>query len=89
MEKLIMLLDIYEEQVVWVHSVWDKITEKEAAWICSKKFGFIKRLIKNDKIDYGNIRLLQSKMLDIKTDNLLMLLSISDTPIDDLILYLK
>ena len=29
MEKLIMLLDIYEEEVVGVHSVWDKITEKE------------------------------------------------------------
>jgi hypothetical protein len=38
MQKLIMLIDIYEEEVVWVHSVWEKITDKEEARIISRKF---------------------------------------------------
>lgn len=46
MEKLIMLIDIYEEEVVWVHSVWEKITDKEEARIISKKFRI--RALEND-----------------------------------------
>jgi hypothetical protein len=38
MEKLIMLIDIYEEEVVGVHSVGEKITDKEEARIISQKF---------------------------------------------------
>jgi len=101
MEKLIMLIDIYEEEVVWVHSVWDKIIDKDEARIISKQFWFIKRLVENDKIDFdkrptrNKYRLQQYKTelwwygkID-EYSELLMLLSISDNPIEDLIRYLK
>ena len=98
MEKLVMLLDIYEEEVVWVHSVWGHITEKDEAWIISKQFWFIKWLVENDKIDREQKT--KEFRLQIELDNwsywelwwearLLMLLAISDTPIEDLISYLK
>ena len=95
MNKLVMLLDIYEEEVVWVHSVWDNITEKEATWIISKKFGFIKWLVDNDKIDFSWWWELSSNLValfDRKKDDaewLIALLSTSDTPIEDLVSYLK
>jgi hypothetical protein len=113
MEKLVMLLDIYEEEVVGVHSVWEHITEKDEAWIISKKFWFIKWLVENDKIDRekcwfknewlswnwydSGIAFVQNydndtfKVSEFYSPylQLLMLLSISDTPIEDLILYLK
>ena len=69
--------------------------------VLSKKFWFIKRLVENDKI---NLYMLDSKahntdiiielykyenLKDKDSKRLLMLLSISDTPIDDLISYLK
>lgn len=62
-------------------------------WICSKRFWFIKWLVDNDKI-----RKSYKEWLPAITKNwfllewdtvLLMLLSISDTPIDDLISYLR
>lgn len=93
METLIMLLDIYEEEVVWIHSIWDKITDKEEAWICSKKFWFIKRLVKNDKINLDKL-----KIFDIFWDlnervgtesNVLCHLAIQDEPIEFLIQLLK
>ena len=96
-----MLIDIYEEEVVWVHSVWDKIIDKDEARIISKQFWFIKRLVENDKIDFdkrptrNKYRLQQYKTelwwygkID-EYSELLMLLSISDNPIEDLIRYLK
>lgn len=96
MEKLVMLLDIYEEEVAWVHSVWEHITEKDEAWIISKQFWFIDRLIEHDKIDtesYCRITSVERKWeKDVyrdEVDSLLMLLSISDTPIEDLVSYLK
>jgi len=93
-----MLIDIYEEEVVWVHSVWDKITDKDEARIISKQFWFIKRLVKNDKIDLGGI---EQRAIDffydespvrwkeIRTERLIMMLSIQDNPIEDLISFLK
>ena len=60
--------------------------------LISKKFGFIKWLVENDKIDFENNYLSISKTYIEeypKYESLLMLLSISDTPIEDLILYLK
>lgn len=67
-------------------------------YIISKHYGFIKWLVDNNKIDF--IKVIQKKwnweidniMLLIKEREyleLLMLLAISDTPIDDLISYLK
>ena len=103
MEKLIMLIDIYEEEVVWVHSVWDKITDKEAARIISKQFWFIERLVDNDKIDKRKVfdgemktcwELVEKDIDDFLDEvnlreRLLMLLAISENPIEDLISYLK
>lgn len=100
MEKLIMLIDIYEEEVVWVHSVWEKITDKENARIISKKFWFIQRLVENEKIDkekyYGHKY--KPFFWNSNTgnfagfwteDGLIMLLSIQDEPLDFLASILK
>lgn len=84
MGKLVMLLDIYEEEVVGVHSVWEHITEKDEAWIISKQFWFIQWLVENDKIDESKI--FCDKWLYY---SLLCKLAISDTPIDLLCSLLK
>ena len=96
MDKLIMLLDIYEEEVVGVHSVWDKINAKEETRIISKEYGFIKWLVDNDKIDYHNkinydISLAINRVLKKTTreERLLMMLAIQDEPIEFLISCLK
>lgn len=69
-------------------------------WIISKRFGFIKWLVDNDKIDRDKV-LISFAMTERDWlwnyywhwvedyQRILMLLSISDTPIDDLISYLK
>lgn len=73
--------------------------------ILSKKYGFIKRLVENNKIDFDKLKPLSwvtEIMLAtthpnwIKTkrryrlyEQLIMLLSISDSPVDDLISYLR
>ena len=91
----------FETQEEWVDN----------EWIISKRFGFIQRLVEQDKIDRDKIWF--KKWLSWEYDNwiafvhnydndtykvsefyspylqLLMLLSISDTPIEDLISYLK
>ena len=70
-------------------------------YLISKEYWFIKRLVENDKIDAHKI----SDATYVKVNwefyeliagyhynlyqTVLMLLSISDTPIDDLLLYLK
>ena len=63
--------------------------------LISKKFGFIKWLVENDKIDTDKIEE-KSEYTFIKNgwwehiiEDVLMLLSISDTPIEDLCRYLK
>ena len=67
--------------------------------VISKRYGFIKWLVENDKIDtnywpwYWLHRVVRienwEKDFYPLYETLLMLLSISDTPIDDLINYLK
>lgn len=67
--------------------------------IISKSFWFIKRLVENDKIDRDKMnekaeyKIYYSgtprEVKQTSIDGLLMLLSISDTPIDDLVSYLK
>lgn len=93
MQKLNMLIDIYEEEVVWVHSVWEKITDKEEARIISKKFWFIKWLVRNEHIDFKKLDTPRfNQLVDNTLDSyfaLLMLLSIQDEPIDFLISILK
>lgn len=61
----------------------------------SKKYGFIKWLVENDKIDLDKVEEksdLIEYLIGTPTkvyENIIMLLSISDTPIEDLISYLK
>lgn len=89
--------DDYDWTFYWIDCDW----ETEVAWsdalICSKKNLFIKWLIENDKIETNNLSLQAFKNIfsggwfvevsDLEV--LLMLLAISDTPIEDLISYLK
>ena len=108
-EKLVELLNEYEIQKNWeerrsLNSEWWLCCADTPCWqnmywvlICAKPYGFIKWLVKNDKIETNNLSLKAFKNIfsggwfveisDLEV--LLMLLSISDTPIDDLILYLK
>lgn len=65
--------------------------------VISKKFWFIQRLVENDKIDFYTILkenwTFRKEFYAIENkkeyERLIMLLSISDTPIEDLIKYLK
>lgn len=95
MEKLIMLIDIYEEEVVWVHSVWDKIIEKDEARIISKQFWFIKWLLDQEKIDLLRLSCTAIRYTEIidadfsREDIIIMILAIQCDPINFLISYLK
>lgn len=65
--------------------------------LCSKQFWFIKWLVENDKIDFYTILkenwAFRKEFYAIENrkeyERLIMLLSVSDTPTDDLISYLK
>lgn len=92
------------EREYWVIDYWQwfQYWTREYLYevIISKKFWFIKWLVENDKIDRDEI-IINSDFMPIAFDRkwekyewseekqLLMLLSISDTPIEDLISYLK
>ena len=83
-----------------------QILMREERWLIliSKSYGFVQRLVENDKIDFDN-RDLKDRFMneferypqfqnnttnrEFNINGLLMLLSISDTPIDDLISYLR
>ena len=81
----------------WWHDNWEDYSEEIAT---SKQYWFIKWLVENDKIDRDEI-IINSEFMPIAFDRkwekyewseekqLLMLLSISSSPIDDLISYLK
>ena len=101
MEKLIDLLNEYDKDrtyykeykyIMYRDDEWidvdDKRTDLE---IISKSYGFIKWLVENDKIDRDRVDDQMEYHFFWYTNYqiLLMLLSISDTPIDDLISYLK
>ena len=97
MEYLVMLLDIYEEEVLMKHYIWDKIIWKDAVYLISKEFWFIERLVENDYINMDKVeRDAISYFTDespvywneIWTDRLIMMLSVSNNPIKDLIYYL-
>jgi len=118
MEKLIELLNEYDPYIAsdgerrdnlwgyayqWHSAVFPK--ELAESYIISARYGFIKWLVENDKIDKKKIRspIMHYKVeedregwihyydLDFanKTNSLIMLLSISSSPIEDLISYLK
>jgi hypothetical protein len=95
--ELNIIIDDWQDNYSW----WTCDTDIAISYIISKKFWFIERLIKNDKIDrdimegekfYYYLEKSENMHWDknfSRCERLLMLLSISDTPIEDLILYLK
>ena len=92
-EKLIELLNEYENTDNWENRYQVEFRESK---IISKKFWFIKWLVENDKIkipheldELPQIYWVDYNSNECKSDRLIMLLSISDTPIEDLLLYLK
>jgi hypothetical protein len=102
MEKLIELLNEYDKEK-WLHTFW-KMTQSNkiqiyGKWVCSesylysKSYGFIKWLVENDKIDFSKDAFvsLASELWCTAYDEkiVLMVLSISDTPIDLLCSLLK
>jgi len=103
MEKLIKLLNEYDDNNWGVTDYWalfnkmnEWISDAEYLQVISKKFWFIKRLVEQNKIDDSKVW--NSDMLsvqyhdlvnDYKYEWLIMILSISENPISDLISYLK
>ena len=94
MEKLIELLNEYNE---WWH--WrDENFDRNKLLVISKWYWFIKWLVENDKIDreqfYDKARKIITDF-DLRWEyewacnEIIMLLSISDTPIEDLVSYLR
>jgi len=69
-------------------SVW---AWKIYLWIISREYWFIKWLVENDKIDTDKLekKVLKENLIRKFDEWLLMLLSISSSPIEDLISYLK
>lgn len=102
-EKFYFHIELPEEQKkkLWDALINDGIDEQRVSneWVCSKKFWFIKWLVENDKIDRDKVKenwIKHNGRIDVDGlyrysvyERVLMLLSISDTPIDDLISYLK
>ena len=99
MEKLIELLNEFIKEKKHYHWTFEDENDvsKYECLIIFKQFWFIKWLVENDKIDRKKIEKNQiyQSCLALLIDRwfykkvLLMLLSISDTPIEDLISYLK
>ena len=101
-EKLVELLNEYEPRIagngehydnIWWyrHFMSDKTVANNATrYIVSKEYGFIKWLVENDKIDMK--KHFYDKMCCVWYPDLnivLCELAVSDTPIEDLISYLK
>ena len=92
MNKLLDLLNEYS--TAWYY-VKEDLQWQVKAWILSKEYGFIKRLVDNDKIDLNKVEE-NSEIVEylISTptkvyENIIMILSISDTPLQDLCVWLK
>lgn len=102
MDKLIELLNEYDWVPTEWKQIWDKIYFDWLGWnselheliIISKYYGFIKWLVDNDKIDFYEWKYLENPIWSNNYDEcdyleLIQWLAISDTPIKDLIYYLK
>ena len=104
MEKLIELLNKYEqEEWCWRLKYWklhnkyydDYDRKDEEIRLISKWYGFIKWLVENDKINteswplYWFHFIMHNRQPYSLYETILMILAISDTPIEDLISYLK
>lgn len=106
MEKLSKLLNEYleikEKDIQQFMNIAALMTQSDSklyqTYIISKDFGFISRLVENEKIDFDKIIEKSEYLIEYRwnkidqnmfENTLLMLLSISDTPIEDLISYLR
>lgn len=98
MEKLIELLNEYGNEICnhWGDYQTDMdFTDRDTYWYLSKKFWFIQWLVENDKIDIDKMEE-KSEYTFIKNgwwehiiEDVLMLLTIQDEPINFLISILK
>lgn len=102
MEKLIELLNKYSKERhnlamrelnwelwQWFHYLSSWISYSELLMI-SKKYEFIKWLVEKDKIDYEKLNELNDRYRCLEPyEAIVMQLSISDNPIQDLISLLK
>jgi hypothetical protein len=92
----------WKETDEWIDNIWKIYEFHSELQIISKKYWFIKWLVENDKIDLWQKLFNLTKNDNRKSiiydldnndfsweDTFLMLLSISDTPIEDLVSYLK
>lgn len=95
MEKLIELLNEYDNEEFWEALYMENKVYANDFLIISKKFWFIQWLVENDKIDLMKLKkwIEDNKFYCAKwgkiTNMLLMLLSIQDNPIEFLISILK
>lgn len=98
MEKLIELLNEYaygENKELYYRD--REMVEINSERVISKKFWFIKWLVENDKIDFNKVskKEIESRLsivmgwVFIEMNWVIMLLSISSSPIEDLTTYLK
>lgn len=103
-DKTLLRID-YEENTdcfSWIYqpAPWMKLAQwqiLETPVVFSKSFGFIKYLVENDKIDRDKMLkenwLFRKYFYDLEYvknyDRLIMWLSVSDNPIQDLILLIK
>jgi transcription initiation factor IIE alpha subunit len=97
--KLLELLNEYdskswwEETDEWIDNIWKIYEFHSELQIISKKYGFIQRLVDNDKIDKRQVHILcwtdDMEYNYSEEELILMELAISDTPIEDLLLYLN
>lgn len=90
--------------IMYIDEEWENVDDYRTDYeIISREYGFIKWLVDNDKINldmvreklwipccvwYGSWRIIAVKDVE-DYKQIIMLLSISDTPIEDLILYLN
>ena len=94
--------DDYDWFFYWVDCDWKTEIAWSDSLICSKKFWWIWWLVENDKIDLSKLekiwyeKIVYEDYWQYKTiveysdyESLLMLLSISSSPIEDLASYLK
>ena len=82
--------------ICWTEYTWAYVDDEEAERIIiSKKYKFIEWLVNEDKIDNNKfydkniLKWFMTLTKDEKADSIIMNLSISENPIEDLISYLK
>ena len=88
--------EFIDDDIYLIREWMDGEEEQFPMYVCYKKGDFIKWLVENDKIDFDGIQNVFYRNKRYKEyrdysdyESLLMLLAISDTPIEDLISYLK